>query len=205
MLKAMVFLDYENFEISKTNYFWSLTPEGEKPLFNKIDYNLLPQKVVDRLRIPHVLTKTFMFAPKPDEFLMQDPKRQNTYNWLSGMKNQYHFTLIEGTHSARPVPGYTYQTMSIDNPASYYVVEKGTDVNLTAHLITKGFMDAYDTAIVMSGDADYIPVLDILNTLGKTVVVVGVKNQNMTRLRQHADELILLDKDFFDTCMRHQY
>lgn len=202
MLKAMVFLDFDNFEISKNNYYWSITPEEEKPAFPKIDYNLLPLKLTEKLRMPHVLVKSFLFAPKPDEFLMQDKKRQNNYNWISGMKNQNYFTIVEGSHSARPVPGYDYQTMSIDNPSSYYVVEKGTDVNISAHLITKGFMNAYDTAIIMSGDADYIPVLDILNTLGKTVVVVGMKNQNMTRLRQHADELILLDKDFFDSCIR---
>ncbi len=202
MLKAMVFMDYENFEINKNNYYRSLVAEGEKANYPKLDYNVLPQKVVEQLKTPHLLVKSFLFAPKPDDFLMKDSRRASNYNWINGMKNQDYFTVVEGRHSARPVSGYTYQTMSIDNPASYYVVEKGTDVNLGAHLITKGFMNAYDTAIVMSGDTDYIPVLDILNTLGKSVVVVGIKNQNMTQFKHHSDEQIILDENFFNTCLR---
>lgn len=202
MLKAMVFIDFENFEINKNNYYRSITPEGERTVYPKIDYNILPQKLVEKLNLPHALVKTFLFAPKPDDFLMNDSRRVNTYNWINGMKNQDYFTVVEGTHSARPVSGYTYSTMSIDNPSSYYVEEKGTDVNLGAHLITKGFMNAYDTAIIMSGDTDYIPVLDILNTLGKSVVIVGVKNQNLFKFKHHSDEQIVLDESFFNQCLR---
>lgn len=217
MNKAMVFIDFENFDIAKYSYYKKIALDnaaaeaqtlGEPapkyvPFDNpRIDFNLLPKKVVELLSVEHTLVKTFLFAPKPDEFLMKDTRRVSTYNWINGMKNQDYFTVIEGRHSARPVAGYTYQTMSIDNPASYYVEEKGTDVNLGAHVITKGFMNAYDTAVIMSGDTDYIPVMDILNTLGKTVVVVGVKNQNLTQFKHHSDAQIILDDKFFNECLR---
>ena len=51
-------------------------------------------------------------------------------------------------------------------------------------------MNAYDTAIVMSGDTDYIPVLDILNTMGKATVVVGVRGQNLFQFMRHSDNQI---------------
>lgn len=92
--------------------------------------------------------------------------------------------------------------MDITKPNSYYVEEKGTDINLASHLITKGFMNAYDTAVIMSGDTDYIPVLDILNTLGKTTVIVGIHGQNLFQFRHHSDDQIMLDDDFFQTCLR---
>jgi uncharacterized LabA/DUF88 family protein len=202
MLKAMVFVDFENFEINKNAYYKSIAPEGGRPQYPKLDYNVLPQKIVEKLTIPHYLVKSFLFAPKPDDFLMKDDTRARTYNWINGMKNQNYFTIVEGSHSARPVSGFTYQTMDINNRASYYIEEKGTDVNLGAHLITKGFMNAYDTAIVMSGDTDYIPAMDILNTLGKTVVVVGVKNQNLFQFKRHTDAQIVLDDAFFQSCLR---
>lgn len=201
----MVFIDFENFDIAKNNYYKSMNkelPETNKIENPKLDFNLFPQKVVELLPTEHVLVKTFLFAPKPDDFLMQDTRRESTYNWINGMKNQDYFTVVEGTHSARPVAGYTYQTMEINNRASYYVVEKGTDINIAAHLITKGFMNAYDTAVIMSGDTDYIPVMDILNTLGKTVVVVGVKGQNLFKFKHHTDKQIILDNDFFSSCLR---
>lgn len=133
---------------------------------------------------------------------MSDPKQVSVYNWINGLKNQKYFTVVEGTHSARPVSGYTYQTMDIKNPSSYYIEEKGTDINLATHLITKGFMNAYDTAIIMSGDTDYIPVLDVLNTLGKTTVVVGVEGQNLRQFIHHSDDQLLLNDTLFQKCLR---
>jgi len=91
--------------------------------------------------------------------------------------------------------------MSISNPGSYYAEEKGTDINLAAHLITKGFMNAYDTAIIMSGDTDYIPVLDILNTLGRNTVVLGGQGQNLYQFLHHSDDQLLIDDALFQTCL----
>lgn len=197
MRRVMVFIDFENFNIATMNYYRTL--EIQSP---RLDYNKVPQEIVLMLPGHNELVKTFMCAPKPDDFLMQDERRKNTYNWINGLKNQKYFTVIEGQHSARPVAGFTYQTMDISNPASFYVEEKGTDINMGTHLIAKGFLNAYDTAVIVSGDSDYIPVLEILNTIGKVTVVVGVHGQNMTKLRNNADDTILLDKDYFDKCLR---
>ena len=213
----MVFIDFENFDIAKNNYYKqkSLTAaqniarqQGQPiptsvPINSpKLDFNKVPKEVVNLLPTEHSLVKTFLFAPKPDAFLMNQQWRANTYNWINGLKNQDYFTVIEGTHSARPVAGYTYDTMDINNSSSFYVEEKGTDVNLAAHLITKGFLNAYDTAVVMSGDTDYIPVLDILNTLGKSIVIVGVFGQNLFQFKHHSDKQIVLDDTFFTKCLR---
>lgn len=217
MQRAMLFIDFENFDIAKYSYYRKKSLEEAKaaaivagdpepttvPVNNpRLDFNELPRQVVALLSQPHVLIKTFLFAPKPDQFLMADARRAGTYNWINGLKNQKYFTVVEGTHSARPVSGFTYKTMSIDDPRSFYVEEKGTDINLAAHLITKGFMNAYDTAVIMSGDTDYIPVLDILNTLGKTTIVVGVQGQNLFQFTHHSDDQILIDDDLFKKCLR---
>ena len=196
MGKAMVFIDFENFNIAVTNYYKLM---GEQTA--RLDYNKFPKRLVEKLPVPHTLAKTFLCAPKPDEFLMQDERRKNTYNWINGLKNQKYFTVIEGQHIARPVYG---KTMDIHDRSSYYVEEKGTDINMGAHLLAKGFLNAYDVAIIVSGDSDYIPVLEILNTIGKLTVVVGVKGQNMIKLRKYADDMFLLDKDFFNQCLRVQ-
>jgi uncharacterized LabA/DUF88 family protein len=217
MLRVMVFIDFENFDIAKLQYYrakalretQSAAQEAGKPIptsapFNnpKLDFNALPKEIVALLPTPHVYIKTFLFAPKPDSFLMQDTRRAGTYNWINGMKNQNFFTVIEGTHSARPVSGFTYSTMDITNPASYYVEEKGTDINLASHAIAKGILNAYDTAVIVSGDTDYIPVMDILNTIGKSVIVVGVQGQNLFQFKHHSDAQILLDDVFFQRCLR---
>ena len=198
MQRVMIFIDFENFNIALTKMYRSM--EIHTP---KIDYNALPQKIVERLPGESSrLIKTFLFAPKPDEFLMKDVRRKATYDWICGLKNQKYFTIIEGQHLARPVSGLEFKDMAIDKPETYFVVEKGTDVNMAAHLITKGFLQAYDTAVLLTGDSDYIPILDILNTMGKTTVTTGVKGQNMFRLKERSDDTIILDKSFFDLCVR---
>lgn len=197
MKKVMVFIDFENFNIAVMNYYRTL---GEPAA--KLDYNKIPREIVAMLPGNNELVKTFLCAPKPDEFLMQDSRRKNTYNWINGLKNQKYFTVIEGQHLARPVSGFTVDTMDINKPGSFYVVEKGTDINMAVHMVAKGFLNSYDTAVIVSGDSDYIPVLDILNTIGKVTVVAGVKGQVITKLRTYADDMILLDKDYFDKCLR---
>lgn len=194
MRRVMVFIDFENFNIALMSYYRKQNLPAAR-----LDYNKIPQEIVNMLPGNNELVKTFLCAPKPDDFLMQDARRKNTYDWINGLKNQKYFTVIEGQHIARPVYG---QTMDINNPASFYVEEKGTDINMGAHLIAKGFLNAYDTAVIVSGDSDYIPVLNILNTIGKVTVVVGVQGQNMSKLRMSADDMILLDKTYFDKCLR---
>ena len=168
----------------------------------RLDYSKIPKEIVNLLPGNNELVKTFLFAPKPDEFLMADRRRKNTYNWLNGLKNQKYFTVIEGQHIARPVSGYTKDTMNIDDPATYYVEEKGTDINMGVNIVSKAFLNAYDTAVIVSGDSDYLPILSILDTLGKVTVVVGVKGQNMQKLRKKSDDLIMLDESYFERCAR---
>ncbi|MEN9673572.1 MAG: hypothetical protein RL553_1837 [Planctomycetota bacterium] len=51
--------------------------------------------------------------------------------------------------------------------------EKMTDVNLATHLIMDAHLDVYDIAIVVSGDSDFVPCIEAVNTtfLTKSVVV----------------------------------
>ena len=178
MGKVMVFIDFENFNIAVMGYY----KKNNEPA-PKLDYNKIPKEIVSMLPGNNELVKTFLCAPKPDDFLMKDARRKSTYDWINGLKNQKYFTVLEGQHIARPVAG---KTMDINDPGSYYVEEKGTDINLGAHLITKGFLNAYDAAVIVSGDSDYIPVLNILNTIGKVTIVAGVQGQNMLKLKSNS-------------------
>lgn len=69
-------------------------------------------------------------------------------------------------------------------------------------MLTKAFLNAYDTAIVVSGDSDYVPVLNILNTIGKVTVVVGVCDQYLGKVRRASDDMLILDDTFFSACLR---
>jgi uncharacterized LabA/DUF88 family protein len=53
------------------------------------------------------------------------------------------------------------------------MVEKGVDVMLATDLVTNAYKDHYDTAIVVSGDADFYPALQAVKDVGKHVEVAA--------------------------------
>lgn len=54
------------------------------------------------------------------------------------------------------------------NKAFAYEV-KGDDVHLTVDLISGAYDNLYDTAIIVSGDEDFVPALKKIQELGKNV------------------------------------
>jgi len=201
MLRAMVFIDFENFNIALVEYYRKLNSSSSS-ITPRLDYKQLPCNIVQMLKNEHCLCKTFLFAPKPDLFLMENPNKRSTYEWLQGMKNYDNYDVIEGAHVSRPIGDNPPSTKKINDQNTYYVEEKGTDINLATHVVSKGLLNAYDTAVIVSGDSDYLPVMSILNTIGKNVVVVGVYGQPLTRFKQVTDQQITLKDNFFQDCLR---
>jgi uncharacterized LabA/DUF88 family protein len=190
----MVFIDEQNFQIALQSYY-----RAQNLPAPRLDYNKLPLMV--NACVPNaVLVKTLLCAPRPDEFLQQDDAAMRHYRWIEGLRNQSFFDVIEGAFIARPT---TYGVeMNINDRSSYYREEKGTDINIAVESITKAFNNAYDVAIFMSGDSDYLPIYKTLRTIGKLVVVAVVEGQSVMRLRPFIDHYIVLDKCKFDGILR---
>lgn len=197
MHKAMVFIDYENFEIARSNLYKK--ESGSSQWVPWIDLVEFPKKVIDLLNNDFCLMKTFLFAPKPDEVLKGDIARTKRYEFLKGLENTNYFSVIFGRHVARPIDG-DHSSIDITKKSTYFVTEKGTDINVAVEMLKKAYHNSYDTAIVVSGDTDYLPIYDTLNSMGKAVVVVAVKGQNLSKIKTHTDRQVLLDLDFFLNC-----
>jgi len=50
---------------------------------------------------------------------------------------------------------------------------KGVDIALTKDMLSNAFLNNYDVAVVITGDADYRPVIDEVKRLGKTVCLMA--------------------------------
>ena len=85
---------------------------------------------------------------------------------------------------------------------TYYKVEKGTDINLAIHAVSKAHNNAYDVAFVVSADTDYISLYRQLKDMGKLVVVVVVSGQNIRKVIPEVDDYIFLDDAFFSSHVR---
>ncbi len=67
---------------------------------------------------------------------------------------------------------------------------KSVDIALTKDMLTHAFFDHYDVAILMSGDGDYVPLVNEVKRMGKVVCVGAFAVTGLsTELKLSSDEL----------------
>ena len=73
--------------------------------------------------------------------------------------------------------------------------EKGIDVMLVTDMLVGAFRKVYDTAILCSGDKDYIYSVKAIKELGKRVIIAGFEHSVSKELRLSADGFISLTQN----------
>ena len=72
--------------------------------------------------------------------------------------------------------------------------EKGIDVALVTEFLSLAYSNAYDYALLVSGDADFISAIDEVKRLGKIVCVASFKSHFNQQLMEHIDRVVYLDE-----------
>ncbi len=70
---------------------------------------------------------------------------------------------------------------------------KGDDVHLAVDLVSGAYEDLYDTAIIVSGDEDFIPAIKKAQKLGKKVVNAYFKSSSSASLKKTCDDFIYMN------------
>ena len=188
MHKTMVFIDYQNFNINLHRHY-----EGRT--FQNVNYKLLGEEINNKIPFTAEVLKTYVFAYKPCDELMSLESYQKYYNWLNSLKSVSYLEVIEGRQDVHRIPGIPFD---IKNPATYTTEEKETDINLATHMVAKGFQNAYDIAILVSGDTDYVNVIKTLHDLGKIIVIARFQHQNIAKYQGMYDADIVLYDTILD-------
>ena len=77
--------------------------------------------------------------------------------------------------------------------------QKGVDVCLATDMLAHAFRDNYDTAVLVSGDADFAYAVQLVKDLGKNVeIALFGAGGSSRRLRDVADEVIPLSEEYFE-------
>ncbi|NLZ70473.1 MAG: NYN domain-containing protein [Clostridiaceae bacterium] len=192
MLRAIVFIDHQNFQIALNQLY-----NGKAPF---LDYTKLPQEVVKTVSGCQLI-KTYMFVPKPDEFLSDIESFAKQYRWAKNLNSKPFFEVIDGRLIAYPTD--TDVPMDKNNRATFKYREKGTDINMALRALKDAFFNAFDIAFFMSADSDYIGMYDTLRNMGKLTAVVAVKGQAIRQIRDKVDKTVVLAEDFFSNCLRN--
>lgn len=64
---------------------------------------------------------------------------------------------------------------------------KGVDVQLTIDVLSNAYMENYDVALLVAGDADYVPLIHEVQRLGKRVYLTFIENGLSKNLKNAAD------------------
>lgn len=136
-------------------------------------------------------------------FSGEDPDNTGQYNFHEGLKKK---GFLVHTHELVNIPGKVYCPVCkiIMKP----VCEKcGNPTILPRHkskridiLIAQKLLqtsDLYDEAILISGDQDFIPIVDSLRDIGKKVTIASFRETLSHEYLKSSDEIIYLD-DYID-------
>lgn len=74
---------------------------------------------------------------------------------------------------------------------------KSVDINIVTDILRHTYNDSIDIIFLLSGDGDYIPVLEEVMRNGKQVYIGAFSNGLNPNLKYMADEFINLDEIFF--------
>ena len=143
----------------------------------KIDY----KKLINLLKRDRWLLRAYFYTGIPRQDMIQE--REDLFQqW----KKQ------EGFLNELQKLGIKVKTMPLKKTPEGYI-EKGVDVLLATDMVSLAFRDAYDTAILVSGDSDYVPVVEEIQELGKRVENASFKRTSSYELRKVCDSFLLLD------------
>ena len=79
--------------------------------------------------------------------------------------------------------GYVIKA-SFDKIASSGAIEKKIDIKIAIDIVSLAYEDAYDTAVLVSGDGDFVPVVKKVKELGKNVEVWAFKYSLANTLKE---------------------
>ena len=65
-------------------------------------------------------------------------------------------------------------------------------------MVAKGYQNAYDIAILVSGDTDYVSVIRTLHNLGKTIVIAHFQHQNISKYDGIYDAEVIMYDSFLN-------
>ncbi len=80
----------------------------------------------------------------------------------------------------------------------FYYVLKEDDIHMAVDLVKGAFKNFYDTAILISGDGDFVPAVKVAREEGKKVENIYFKRSASTNLKQNCDESMMLNKNVLD-------
>lgn len=160
--------------------------------------------IVNKLVSPGRITRAWYYNAPPPPYLSAGKKRSSAAMEarIAGLP---FFEVVHGRLQARErkvIPkGKTTPILAT------YWEQKGVDVKLSIDMISKAQRNEYDTAILISGDGDFVELVKLVKAMGKHVVNATCPPNRKRRyqfsglLRQACDGCVVMDAAFLADCL----
>ena len=189
MTKTMMFID-------GSWLYWAMRTLGDN---YAIDYAGLPeilmQATAERFELTDIdLIRKFYFGSFPDNYSPEDENVARTqYDFLDRLRRDFRYEL-----EVFPMDFHGQRIRMRDrNPDDEFKVkEKCVDVALATRMLFYAMTPgAYDIAVVVIGDKDYLPVLQQVRRMGKRVVIASIKGSCAQEYDDPFDKAGVKDSD----------
>ncbi|MCY4355628.1 MAG: NYN domain-containing protein [Truepera sp.] len=135
------------------------------------------------------------------EFITQLTRERTlvrAYYYNAPLTEDYDTELRDGQHrffeSLRRIPYVTVRLGRLHRRNDGSLVEKGIDVALAVESLSLAYENAYDTALLVSGDGDYVELVEAIKRRGKHVECAMFKSQSAEILFEFTDVFRPLDE-----------
>lgn len=162
--RVIVFIDGSNFyHILKSAF-------GDSKNMNDFDF----QKFVEYLTLGNTLVRTYYYSAPLDK-----AKDSEVYG-----KQQRFFEELKKIPSFELV--LCRMQKGKQNGKTVYMV-KEDDIHIAVDMVKMAYNNAYDTAILISTDGDFVPAIEAVKEKGKKVTNIGFETKFSWHLKQKSD------------------
>ncbi len=168
--RVVIFIDGSNFYHNLKSLF-----PNKKPF----DFNF--EKFVKVIAANRELLTVYYYNVPLD--IMQDKEKY--------MKQQRFFEKVKRTPKFKFVL-CRMQKRKVDGKIIYEVKED--DIHLAVDMVKLACSDAYDTAILVSNDGDFVPAIQAIREKGKSAENIGFENKFSYHLKQESNKFVMLKR-----------
>ncbi len=162
-------------------------------------------KIVEKLVRPGRLTRVWFYTAPPPGYWDRE-RIEQADNRVNRIRKLPYFHVVMGTTQQRR------RCVKVGIGGKVKLVtgtcweQKGVDVKLAIDMVNRARQNIYDTAVLVSGDGDFVELVRLLQDMGKHVINAN-SPPNTARsyhpsgpLRKTCDHRIVMDEKFLKDC-----